>query len=171
LRNGVTKGCPNCGRVRPLSEFEDKSLVTGIGKVCIQCKAESKTRKERRKYEARKARKKNDIKIVAKKDHRTIETDYNASVSIKNSALRVALNHHKSLKIFYKRGWRTIDPYALNDTYVVAYCHLRNDLRTFRVDRIEEAVLLKEFSFDKHLQTTAQSGLKQAQNYNWKKEH
>jgi predicted DNA-binding transcriptional regulator YafY len=173
LHNGVTKVCSNCGSVKPLSDFEDKSLVTGIGKVCFKCKAESKTKKARRKYEAKKARRKNNTKIVVKKDPRTIKTDYNISsiVSFKESTLRVGLNHHKSVKILYKGKWRTIDPYALNDTYVVAYCHLSNDIRTFRIDRIENIVLSGSFSFDKYLQTTAQSGLRQAPNYNWKKNH
>ena len=39
---------------------------------------------------------------------------------------------------------RTLDPYALalqwGNWYVVGYCHLRADLRTFRVDRIQEVV-------------------------------
>ena len=37
---------------------------------------------------------------------------------------------------------RTVDPYALalqwGNWYLVAYCHLRDDLRTFRVDRIQQ---------------------------------
>ena len=37
---------------------------------------------------------------------------------------------------------RTVDPYALalqwGNWYLVGYCHLRSDLRTFRVDRIQE---------------------------------
>jgi predicted DNA-binding transcriptional regulator YafY len=37
---------------------------------------------------------------------------------------------------------RTVDPYALalqwGNWYLVGYCHLRSDLRTFRVDRIRE---------------------------------
>jgi predicted DNA-binding transcriptional regulator YafY len=37
---------------------------------------------------------------------------------------------------------RTMDPYALalqwGNWYLVGYCHLRGDLRTFRVDRIQE---------------------------------
>jgi predicted DNA-binding transcriptional regulator YafY len=38
---------------------------------------------------------------------------------------------------------RSVDPYALalqwGNWYLVAYCHLRSDMRTFRVDRIQEA--------------------------------
>jgi predicted DNA-binding transcriptional regulator YafY len=41
-----------------------------------------------------------------------------------------------------ERTKRTLDPYALalqwGNWYVIGYCHLRTDLRTFRVDRIQE---------------------------------
>jgi predicted DNA-binding transcriptional regulator YafY len=46
---------------------------------------------------------------------------------------------------------RTVDPYALalqwGNWYLVAHCHLRDDLRTFRVDRIQEVELESE-TFD-----------------------
>jgi len=60
-----------------------------------------------------------------------------------------------------------IDPYALNDTYVVAYCHLRNDLRTFRIDKIENLVEAGPFNIDTYLQTTAHTNLKSASNFKY----
>lgn len=43
---------------------------------------------------------------------------------------------------------RTIDPYGLayrvGRWYAVGFCHLRQDIRTFRLDRVLEAVLLEE---------------------------
>jgi predicted DNA-binding transcriptional regulator YafY len=174
LRNGITKACPNCGNIKPISEFEDKSLITGIGKVCFKCKAESKTRKERRKYEARKERRindlgkkgrKNDAKIVAEKAPRIKKTDYNI-------ILNGALNNHTSVKILYKGQLRKVDPYSLNNRYLVAYCHHAHDIRTFRVDRIQTVIVLSEgFSFDINLLTKAQSNLKNAANYNWRKDY
>jgi predicted DNA-binding transcriptional regulator YafY len=49
---------------------------------------------------------------------------------------------YQSFRQEYTR--RTLDPYALalqwGNWYLVGYCHLRADLRTFRVDRIQEVV-------------------------------
>ncbi|MEM9954919.1 MAG: YafY family protein [Chloroflexota bacterium] len=43
---------------------------------------------------------------------------------------------------------RPVDPYSLVHNegywYMVAYCHLRDDLRTFRLDRVHEVVSLQE---------------------------
>jgi superfamily I DNA and/or RNA helicase len=42
LSNGEMKKCPRCEDIRPLGDFKDSSLITGVGKVCADCK---KTRK------------------------------------------------------------------------------------------------------------------------------
>lgn len=105
----------------------------------------------------------------------TAYDSYSAAVIIKNKSvvqkidhgaiLAKAFNNHESVKIRYKGSWRTIDPYSLNNTYVVAYCHFARDIRTFRVDRIQGAELLDGFKFDKSLQTTAQTKLVEAPIY------
>ncbi len=82
-----------------------------------------------------------------------------------SAVLKEAFNNRQSVKIRYKGSWRTIDPYALNSTYVVSYCHFARDIRTFRIDRIQGAELLELFTFDKSLQATAQSRLVEAPNY------
>lgn len=56
-----------------------------------------------------------------------------------------------SVKIFYhksgekKLNYRLVDPYRIiywnNKWYVIGFCHLRNDIRSFRVDRIESLML------------------------------
>jgi len=62
---------------------------------------------------------------------------------------------------------RTVDPYALalqwGNWYLVAYCHLRGDLRTFRVDRIQQVETREEtfevpasFSAREHLMQMTQ---------------
>ncbi|MDA2922271.1 WYL domain-containing protein [Patescibacteria group bacterium AH-259-L07] len=79
--------------------------------------------------------------------------------------LEQAFNDHQTVRIRYKGLWRAIDPYALNDTYCVAYCHLARDIRTFRIDRIQETELSGNFNFDKSLQKTAQIKLIEAPNY------
>lgn len=71
--------------------------------------------------------------------------------------LRRAVRERRQVSMVY-RGWaqaeplqREVDPYALVHRwgwwYIVTYCHLRGDMRTFRVDRINELTLLDE-TFD-----------------------
>ena len=81
------------------------------------------------------------------------------------AAIQDAFNNRRSVKIRYKGSWRTIDPYALNDTYVVSYCHFARDIRTFRIDRVQGAELSEPFTFDRSLGTTAQSRLVEAPSY------
>ncbi len=105
----------------------------------------------------------------------TARNIYDAAVKLKNETiiskidysgiLADALNNHKTVKIRYKGSWRTIDPYSLDKTYVVGYCHLACDIRTFRVDRIQGAELLGSFSADGSLQRMSQSKLKDAPSY------
>lgn len=105
------------------------------------------------------ARKKFDAALVAK-----AEPEVNQDVDY-SAILKEAFTHRRSVKIRYKGSWRTIDPYSLNNTYVVAYCHLARDIRTFRVDRIQGADLADSFSFNGSLQETAQSRLVEAPGY------
>ncbi|MCE1253992.1 MAG: YafY family transcriptional regulator [Anaerolineae bacterium] len=68
--------------------------------------------------------------------------------------LRRAVREHRRLELVYQGGnqpaaeSRRVDPYALAHRwgwwYLVAYCHLRHELRTFRVDRIKSLQLLAE---------------------------
>ncbi|PAD36694.1 helix-turn-helix transcriptional regulator [Terribacillus saccharophilus] len=56
-----------------------------------------------------------------------------------------------SVKILYRKSgekqlnYRLVDPYRIiywnNKWYVIGFCHLRNDIRSFRVDRIENLML------------------------------
>lgn len=32
------KQCTKCGAIKPIKEFEDVNLKTGVGKVCLTCK-------------------------------------------------------------------------------------------------------------------------------------
>jgi predicted DNA-binding transcriptional regulator YafY len=61
--------------------------------------------------------------------------------------LRHAVARRRQLQMVYQSfhrqvSQRTVDPYALalqwGNWYLVGHCHLRNELRTFRVDRIEK---------------------------------
>src|SRR5699024_7939449 len=56
-----------------------------------------------------------------------------------------------SIKILYHKSgekqlnYRLVNPYRIifwkNKWYVIGFCHLRNDIRSFRVDRIEDLML------------------------------
>lgn len=213
MRSGAAKVCPQCGEIKPLADFKDSSLVTGLGRFCRACKSgantwsyhpikdkQVKSENEPTKSDVNKllnfsenpekyatgttasrekveyldniehkfsegqfatyaiARQKYDAALAAKAEAKTRKADYSVT-------LREGFNNHKSVKIRYKGSWRTIDPYSLNETYVVAYCHLARDIRTFRVDRIQGAELSDSFNVDRSLQSTAQSRLVQAPSY------
>ncbi|MDD1505133.1 YafY family protein [Lysinibacillus sp. CNPSo 3705] len=63
-----------------------------------------------------------------------------------------------SVKILYHKSgekqlnYRLVDPYRIiywnNKWYVIGFCHLRNDIRSFRVDRIE-SLMLTENTFNR----------------------
>jgi hypothetical protein len=35
------KECPSCKRVKPLEEFRDAKLISGFGRICLDCKGKS----------------------------------------------------------------------------------------------------------------------------------
>ena len=65
--------------------------------------------------------------------------------------LEQAVTDRYSVKILYNKSGgeqskdRLVDPYRIlywnNKWYVIGFCHLRNDIRSFRVDRIESLML------------------------------
>lgn len=61
----------------------------------------------------------------------------------------VEIQYHKCSE--YESNYRLIDPYKNiywnNKWYVIGFCHLRNDIRSFRVERIEH-LLLTENKFN-----------------------
>jgi predicted DNA-binding transcriptional regulator YafY len=84
--------------------------------------------------------------------------------------LRRAIREHRSVSMTYQSGQlphptqRGLDPYALVHRwgwwYVVGFCHVRGEVRTFRVDRIAELSLSDaafnipaEFDLRTHLQS------------------
>jgi predicted DNA-binding transcriptional regulator YafY len=77
-------------------------------------------------------------------------SDLNA-VTPKLEKLRRAIREHRSVSMHYQSSQmphpaqRGMDPYALVHRwgwwYVIGFCHLREEIRTFRVDRITEIIL------------------------------
>ncbi|ASK64109.1 DNA-binding transcriptional regulator [Virgibacillus phasianinus] len=72
--------------------------------------------------------------------------------------LEPAVANGYSVKILYHKSgeeqskYRLVDPYRIiywnNKWYVIGFCHLRNDIRSFRVDRIE-SLMLTENKFNR----------------------
>lgn len=72
--------------------------------------------------------------------------------------LEQALADGYSVKILYHKSgekqlnYRLVDPYRIiywnNKWYVIGFCHFRNDIRSFRVDRIE-SLMLTENKFNR----------------------
>jgi len=58
---------------------------------------------------------------------------------------RVLIRYHSFSRV---ETDRKVDPYALSfrwgNWYLIGYCHMRKELRTFRIDRINDLQLLKE---------------------------
>ncbi len=88
--------------------------------------------------------------------------------------LRRAIREHRSLDMNYQSNQiphptrRRLDPYALVHRwgwwYVIGFCHLRGEIRTFRVDRISEIILsdatfniLSDFDLQAHLKEELQA--------------
>ena len=70
---------------------------------------------------------------------------------------RVKLHYHSFSRIETERK---VDPYALSlrwgNWYLIGYCHMREELRTFRVDRINKLGAIKEyFAFPKNFDAKA----------------
>lgn len=76
------------------------------------------------------------------------------SIEAVKPVLEQAVNEQRSVEITYfsmtreEFTIRKVDPYGLKPDgdlwWMVAYCHLREDMRVFRVDRIKEACLTHE---------------------------
>ncbi|MBI2630051.1 WYL domain-containing protein [Candidatus Pacearchaeota archaeon] len=66
------------------------------------------------------------------------------------SLLRKAYKEKKKVKIRYyslssdEVKWRIVDIYKLDSEFVIAFCHLRQEERTFVINRINQAAILDE---------------------------
>jgi very-short-patch-repair endonuclease len=43
IKNGDMLECPKCGKIKPILEFKDETLVTGVGRYCLNCKKNGAT--------------------------------------------------------------------------------------------------------------------------------
>ena len=64
--------------------------------------------------------------------------------------LRQSFKEKKKIKIRYyslssdEIKWRTVSIYQLGSDFIIAFCHLRDEERTFVTDRISQAAILDE---------------------------
>lgn len=76
--------------------------------------------------------------------------------------INAAIENHHTLTITYKGFTRDIYPYASDNKYCIAYCTLRHELRTFRIDRMQNVHASGIFNFDSRLMEEAQSKISEA---------
>jgi len=160
LQSGDMKECPKCKKIRKAEDFKDSSLSTGYGRFCRVCKnfsTRSMSYRPSSTLFTQSEPRQHLHAVSAGKDGKK-RSDV---VELINSALK----NHLSVNLRYNGLQRAIHPYAMDGRYCVAYCTLRNDLRTFRIDRIQGAELSEDFNFDKSLQKIAQTRLIEAPSY------
>lgn len=135
LHNGDMKECPRCNVVRSLKDFKDSSLISGYGRFCRECKAMPISYSTPTSSTSRITQRKED----------TIEK------------VKIAIKDNLVIKMKYKGMKREIHPYSADNTYCTAYCTYRKDLRTFRIDRMQDVDLGEQFSFENSLKNRAES--------------
>ncbi|PIV42601.1 MAG: hypothetical protein COS26_01735 [Candidatus Nealsonbacteria bacterium CG02_land_8_20_14_3_00_40_11] len=186
LQNGDMKECPKCKEIRSANDFKDSSLLTGYGRFCKYCKGQGLWKSTSRttggtiigasdkvcpscnSSSVRKARlsSRNHNQYFCKKcSHIWDDGDNDDNANNTNELIKSATKDHLGINMQYNGIQRVIYPYAVDSKYCVAYCTLRKDLRTFRIDRMKRAALSDSFNFDKSLQKTAQNKLTEACDY------
>ena len=118
-KDGKTKHCDKCKEYKPIADFKDPNLRSGIGIVCVNCKGGF----------SRKSRKKN----VSKKE-------------FKSKDVRFKWQEGKEYKISYVNasGWasqRTVKIRSIDNKFIHTYDYQTNENRTFRKDRVKESKL------------------------------
>ena len=89
----------------------------------------------------------------------------NANSQTNQEIIATAVNEHREATISYKGFSRTIHPYTVSSTYCVAYCTYRNDLRTFRLDRMKNIKLGEMFSVNSDYINKSDSQIENAKKF------
>jgi len=79
--------------------------------------------------------------------------------------LKKAVGENISIQMIYKGFNRIILPYSVNNKYCVGFCTLRNDLRTFRIDRMREISMGDNFEPNRGFFQKAEKQVDEAQYY------
>ena len=96
---------------------------------------------------------------------RTVTPQASVSTARTVELINAAIENHHTLTITYKGFKRDIYPYKTDGKYCIAYCTLRKELRTFRVDRMEGVRATGVFNPDAELFAEAQDKIADAPNF------
>jgi len=99
------------------------------------------------------------------------ENNSNNKLSLEEKITYVtkAKNEQLSLKIKYKGVNRTIFPYSSDRKYCVAYCNYRNELRTFRIDKMQDIEIGTKFELQGVFKREADSKIRNIEPYHYKR--
>jgi|SRR3989344_3641512 len=92
----------------------------------------------------------NEAKHILNKIHKEKKLEYAYDKRGIRALLKQAFKEKKKVKIRYyslssdEVRWRVVSIYQLGSDFIIAYCHLRNEERTFVTDRISQTAILNE---------------------------
>ncbi len=116
-REGQTKHCDKCKEYKPIKDFKDPNLRSGMGIVCVSCKG-GFSKKSRKKNVSKKEFKSKDVKFKWKEG-----SEYN--ISYVNAS-----------------GWasqRKVKIRSIDNKFIHTYDYQTNENRTFRKDRVKDS--------------------------------
>ena len=91
-----------------------------------------------------------EAKEILKKINKDEKKKYVHNKKEIKNLLKQAFEEKKKVKIRYyslssdEVKWRVVSIYQFDQEFIIAYCHLRNEERTFIIDRISKASILDE---------------------------
>lgn len=124
-----------------INQSKDASFVSNFNEALVKIKSVFRTSIQEK------------SELLNDKMH-VINWEYEEFSSNVLSEIQLAITHFNYLEINYQKvhettfSFRKIEPYALysvnNKWILIAWCHLRNDMRAFRIDRIKHFKVLQE---------------------------
>ena len=94
--------------------------------------------------------KEKEVKSILNKISKEKKLEYAYDKKDVRALLKTAYKEKKKVKIRYyslssdEVKWRVVDIYQIGNDFIIAYCHLRNEERTFVISRINQAAILDE---------------------------
>lgn len=84
----------------------------------------------------------NNLEVISRLSSRSMKSFLKELEQAIADECSIKIHYHKSGE--KQLNYRIVDPYRIifwnNKWYVIGFCHLRNDIRSFRVDRIENMI-------------------------------
>ncbi|MEW7280284.1 WYL domain-containing protein [Aquimarina sp. 2201CG1-2-11] len=129
-----------------INQSKDISFVNDFNEVLTKIKSVFKTSVQEK------------SELLSDKIH-VFNWEYEECTSNILSEIQLAITNFNYIEIAYQKvddtvaSYRKIEPYAMygtnNKWILIAFCHLRSDIRAFRIDRIQQFVVLGEQFEDK----------------------